>query len=104
MELSTLKDTEMKERVGGLKAVMPKFDFLFSCSLGERILKQTDILSKTLQNSTISAAQEQALASDFRIYSHLQEVLVKDVRGDSWDYDLDEIIKFYDKDFNRSSL
>ena len=44
---------------------MPTFDLLFNCSLGERILKQTDNLSKVLQNSNISAAQGQAqLASD----------------------------------------
>ena len=60
--LSTFKDTEMKARVGGVKAVMRKFYSLFSCSLGERIM-QTDNLSKTLQNSTLSAAQGQALAS-----------------------------------------
>ena len=54
----------MKARVGGVKTGMPKFDFFFSCSLGERILKQTDSLSKTLQNSTIFAAQGQAIVSD----------------------------------------
>ena len=39
------------------------FHFLFSCSLGKIILKQTDNLSKTLQNLSISAAtQRQQIA------------------------------------------
>ena len=38
------------------------FQFLFSCSLGKKILKQTDNLSKTLQNLSISTAQGQEIA------------------------------------------
>ena len=54
--LSNIKDTEMKARVRGVGAIMPTFDFLFNCSLGESILKQTDNLSKALQNSKTSSA------------------------------------------------
>ena len=62
--IDNLKDTEMKARVRGVKSYMETFDFLFCCSLGERLLKQTDNLSRELQNSTISAAQGQQLAHD----------------------------------------
>jgi len=51
--LQEVKETEMKAR----------FDFIFCCCLGERILKQTDNLSKTLQRKDISAAEGQSLAS-----------------------------------------
>ena len=62
--IDNLKDTKMKARVRGVKSYMETFDFLFCCSLGERLLKQTDNLSRALQNSTISAAQGQQLAHD----------------------------------------
>ena len=62
--LSNIKDTEMKARIRGVQAVMPTFDFLFGCELGIIILKQTDNLSRALQNNEISAAQGNALALD----------------------------------------
>ena len=52
----------MKARLQGVNAVMSTFQFLFSCSLGKIILKQTDNLSKTLQNPSISPAQGQEIA------------------------------------------
>ena len=52
-----LKDTDMKASVRGVQAMMPNFMFLFGCSLGERLLKQTANLSRALQVSTISAAE-----------------------------------------------
>ena len=55
--LQANSDTEMKGRLQGVKAAISTFQFLFSCSLGKRILKQADNLSKTLQNPWISAAQ-----------------------------------------------
>ena len=54
----------MKARIRGVQAVMPTFDFLFGCELGIIILKQTDNLSRALQNNEISAAQGNALALD----------------------------------------
>ena len=60
--LQNVQDTEMKARIRGVRVVMKTFDFIFSCSLGESILRQTDNLSKTLQHSFISAAQAQELA------------------------------------------
>ena len=52
----------MKARLQGAKAVMSTFQFLFSCSLGKIISKQTDNSSRTLKNSSISAAQGQGIA------------------------------------------
>ena len=51
----------MKASLQGVKAVMSTFQFLFSCSLKEIILKQADNLSKTLQNPSISTAQGQEI-------------------------------------------
>ena len=36
---------------------MSKFNFLFGLLLGERILKHTDNLSKTLQDPTLTASE-----------------------------------------------
>ena len=57
-----LKDTEMKARVCDVKAVMKRFSFFFGCCLGRRIFQQTDNLSKSLQQSTLSAAEGQQIA------------------------------------------
>ena len=52
------------------------FPVFFSCLLGKAILKQTDNLSKTLQNPSISATQGQEIA-------HLViETLPKDICND----------------------
>ena len=55
--LQANSDTEMKGRLQGVKAAISTFQFLFIFSLGKRILKQADNLSKILQNPWISAAQ-----------------------------------------------
>ena len=47
--LTILTDREMKARIRGVQAMMSSFDFFFGCSLGERLLKQTDNLSTALQ-------------------------------------------------------
>ena len=49
-------ETEMKAKAQGVKVVMSSFQFLFSCFLYKMILKETDNLSKTLQNATVAAA------------------------------------------------
>lgn len=54
----------MKMRVIGVQAAIPRFNFLFRCSLGAIILKQADNLSWALQNSIMSAAEVYALAQD----------------------------------------
>ena len=62
--LEVLKDTEMKSRIIGVKSIMAKFSFYFGSCLGEKILRQTDNLSRALQSSSISAAQGNMLARD----------------------------------------
>ena len=44
-----VKDTEMKARIIGVQAIMKSFKFYFGCQLGERLLGQTDNLSRTCQ-------------------------------------------------------
>ena len=43
--------------------MMTKFSFLFGLKICERILKQTDNLSRTLQKSSLSAAEAQHTTS-----------------------------------------
>ena len=54
----------MKSRIIGVKSIMAKFSFYFGSCLGEKILRQTDNLSRALQSSSISAAQGNMLARD----------------------------------------
>ena len=49
-------------------------------------------------------ALEIDLTNPIFAFIDLQEVLLKAVRGDSWDHDVEQVIKFYGKDVNRSSL
>ena len=55
--INKLKDTEMKAKVQGVESQMRSFEFIVCSLLGEKIFKQTDDLSRTLQNPTMSAAQ-----------------------------------------------
>ena len=61
--LTNVTETEMKGRIIGVNFIMKKFDFYFGCCLGKNVLRQTDILSKSLQSSSLSAAEEQDLAT-----------------------------------------
>ena len=51
----------MKAKLQNVKAVMSTLQLLFNRTLGKTLLKQTDSLSKTLQNPSISAAQGQQI-------------------------------------------
>ena len=62
--LENLRDTQMKARIGGVKAAMPTFDYLYSSLLAIMFLKQTDNLSRTLQDPKISAAEGNEIAQD----------------------------------------
>ena len=62
--LSKCKDADIKARVRGVKSVMKTFDFVFGCQLAVVLLRQTDNLSRTLQNPQISAAQGNRIALD----------------------------------------
>jgi len=56
-------EPDVKARIIGIKTVMTKFNFLFGLKICERILKQTDNLSRALQKSSLSAAEAQHIAS-----------------------------------------
>ena len=62
--INTLHDTEMKARIRGIQANMPTFDFVYGCSFGILLLKQTDNLSRALKDSKVSAAVGSAIAHD----------------------------------------
>ena len=53
----------MIARLHGISLHMTKFSFLFGVSLGERLLKHSDNLSRALQSSTLSAAEGQKMAN-----------------------------------------
>ena len=61
--LEFVKETEMRSRIIGVSACMKSFDFFFGASLGELLLSHSDNLSKTLQSSTMSAAEGQRIAN-----------------------------------------
>ena len=90
--LEVLKDTEMKSRITGVKSIMAKFSFYFGCCLGEKILRQTDNLSRALQSSSISAAQGNMLARD------VVKTLLTDRSDKSFDLFWARIIQRKDKE------
>ena len=61
-ELMDWSLVELSARIAGVKAQMATFEFFFCSLLGEKIMKQTDNLSRALQDPSISAAQGYALA------------------------------------------
>lgn len=73
------KDVEMRGRIIGAQSQMKNFDFIFGCLLGETVLRQTDNLSKVLQNSNLCAIEAQELASN------VIKVLEKDRRDEHFD-------------------
>ena len=60
--LDFVKDAEMRSRIQGVSSCMKSFNFFFGVSLGELLLRHSDNLSKTLQASSMSAAEEQKTA------------------------------------------
>ena len=85
--LTILTDTEMKARIRGVQAMMTSFDFFFGFSLGERLLKQTDNLSRALQSASMSAAQGSILAHD------VTKTLLKDKNDSSFELFWELILK-----------
>ena len=57
--MAVVTDSETKARLIGVATQMKSFDFLFGCTLGEKILRHTDDLSQSLQTVNISAADGQ---------------------------------------------
>ena len=60
--LEIVHDTTMKARIHGVQAQVKTFQFFYGAVLGEKLLRHTDNLSKTLQHNQISAAEGQQLA------------------------------------------
>ena len=60
--LSITNDTEMKGRIIGAQTNMKKVSFLFGSLLGEKVLMQTDNLSRSLQSPELSAIEAHQLA------------------------------------------
>ena len=61
--LETNLESEVKSRVTGVKHQMGTFDYYFGVSLGAQILRFSDNLSNTLQDTHISASEGQAVSS-----------------------------------------
>ena len=60
-----VKDTEMKARLIGAEAIKKSFEFYFGCQLGERLLDQTDNLSRTSHTRDLSVMGAISLAEVF---------------------------------------
>ena len=60
--LEVCSQSEIKARINGVRSKMKDFDFLFGLLLGERILKHTNNLSKTLQATAMSAVEAYSVA------------------------------------------
>ena len=56
-------EAEIKARVNGVSSQMGTFDFYFSTSLAQMLLRHTDNLSRTLQQEDMSAAEGQEVAA-----------------------------------------
>jgi len=59
--LDASTDSEARARIGGVKANMKTFDFVFGLVLGQRLLAHTDNL-KTMQSPKITASEAQHVA------------------------------------------
>ena len=57
--LDFVKKTKMRSRIEGVSSCMRSFNFFFGVSLGKLLLRHSDNLSKTLQASSMSAAEGQ---------------------------------------------
>ena len=61
--LTFVRETDIKSRIMGVSTYMKSFDFFFGVLLGELLLLHSDNLSKSLQSSTMSAAEGQKVAA-----------------------------------------
>ena len=89
--LEYVDDAEMSARIEGVRTVMKTYDFIFGCCLGKLILKQTDNLSRTLQNPALSAAQGQEVAK------MVVDTLAKDRCEERYDLFWKSVIKIKDR-------
>ena len=63
LESTVRLEPDVKARIIGVKTVMKHFNFLYGLKLSETVLKLTDNLSRTLQQTSLSAAEAQKIAS-----------------------------------------
>lgn len=56
-------DSEARARIGGVKASMLTFDFLYGLKLAERLLQHSDQLSQTLQSPLLTASDAHRIAN-----------------------------------------
>ncbi|XP_065658906.1 uncharacterized protein LOC136083434 [Hydra vulgaris] len=70
-------DSETRLRIVGIQATMKKFDFFFALHLSCRIFMITDNLSKTLQQTRVSA-------SEVRDIAILTVKILMDMRNEEW--------------------
>ena len=61
--LTNVTETKMKGSIIGVNFIMKEFDFYFGFCLGKNVLRQTDILSKSLQSSSLFAVEWQDLVT-----------------------------------------
>ena len=87
--LAKLQDTEMKARVHGAVASMKTFQFLFGCLFGTQILRQTDNLSRTLQNPSLAAVAGQ------EIIKNVVELLEEKRNDATFDHFWDNLIELH---------
>ena len=75
--LENLHDTQIKARIGSVKAAMPNFDYLYSSLLAILFLKQTDNLSRKLQDPKISAAEGNEIGQGDKSFNLFWEYTLK---------------------------
>ena len=56
------KDSSRRSKARGVLSDMSKFNYFFGSMLGQKVLTLTDILSKALQEPSLSASQAQEMA------------------------------------------
>ena len=61
--ITATQDTETKARIQGVAAQMRTFGFFFGSMLGELVLTPTDSFSKTIQHTSMSAAEGQQVTA-----------------------------------------
>ena len=62
LALDASTDSGARAKIGGVKANMKTFDFVFGLVLGQRLLAHTDNLSKIMQNPKMTASEAQHIA------------------------------------------
>ena len=79
-----VSDSDTRARLIGVESMMTLFNFFFGIVLGERILKHTENLSRTLQNLLLSASEGQEIAAlTFQTLAFLRTAASFDV---FWDH------------------